>query len=84
MEREQFEVLTLEKLDKIIALVGSHRSEAVDEDVEDAKKEIENSERIAEQVICSDCNKQTTVPFKPKNNWPVYCMDCYKKRRGSQ
>lgn len=84
MEREQFEVLTLEKLDKIIALVDSHRGYETNGDVEKAKKEIEDSESIAEQVICNDCNKQTTVPFKPKKNWPVYCMDCYKKRRGSQ
>ena len=29
-------------------------------------------------VICSKCGKQTQVPFKPTNNRPVYCSDCYR------
>ena len=31
------------------------------------------------QVICSACGCETTVPFEPKNDRPVYCSDCYKK-----
>lgn len=30
-------------------------------------------------VICSACGVETTVPFEPKNDRPVYCSDCYKK-----
>ncbi|MDD3150943.1 MAG: zinc-ribbon domain containing protein [Candidatus Gastranaerophilales bacterium] len=30
-------------------------------------------------VICSECGCQTTVPFEPKSDRPVYCSDCYKK-----
>ncbi|OGI01082.1 MAG: hypothetical protein A2Y25_04910 [Candidatus Melainabacteria bacterium GWF2_37_15] len=30
------------------------------------------------QVICSACGCETTVPFEPKNDRPVYCSDCYK------
>ena len=33
-------------------------------------------------IKCSECGKDSTVPFKPKNEkWPVYCFDCYKKRK---
>ena len=31
---------------------------------------------------CSDCGKDCEVPFKPAEGRPVYCKDCYKKRKG--
>lgn len=35
-------------------------------------------------VTCADCGKQTQVPFKPTGDRPVYCRDCYMKRRGER
>ena len=35
-------------------------------------------------VKCADCGKQTQVPFKPSGDRPVYCRDCYMKRRGGR
>ncbi len=32
-------------------------------------------------VKCSECGKDTEVPFKPSNGRPVYCSDCYRKVR---
>jgi len=32
-------------------------------------------------VTCSECGKQTQVPFKPDGTRPVYCSECYKKHR---
>ena len=32
-------------------------------------------------VICSACGKETTVPFEPKEDRPVYCKECYTKIR---
>ncbi|MHC4916832.1 MAG: zinc-ribbon domain containing protein [Planctomycetota bacterium] len=34
-------------------------------------------------ATCADCGKETEVPFKPAGTRPVYCLDCYRKRRGS-
>ena len=31
-------------------------------------------------VTCSACGKQTTVPFEPRGDRPVYCQDCYRGR----
>ena len=28
---------------------------------------------------CSDCGKDTEVPFEPRTGRPVYCSDCYRK-----
>lgn len=30
---------------------------------------------------CADCGADTQVPFKPSPNRPVYCQECYQKRR---
>jgi CxxC-x17-CxxC domain-containing protein len=35
------------------------------------------------EVTCSECGQQTTVPFEPTAGRPVYCNDCFSKRRGS-
>lgn len=29
-------------------------------------------------VVCAQCGKDTTVPFKPRDARPVYCSDCYR------
>jgi CxxC-x17-CxxC domain-containing protein len=32
-------------------------------------------------VICDGCRCETTVPFVPRLNRPVYCDSCYKNQR---
>ncbi len=32
-------------------------------------------------VICDNCKKETTVPFKPSGNKPVYCRDCFQEHK---
>ena len=34
------------------------------------------------KIKCSDCGKEAEVPFKPRNDTPVYCKDCYFKQKG--
>lgn len=36
------------------------------------------------KVVCDDCGKNTTVPFEPSNNKPIYCRDCFEKHGGDQ
>ena len=31
-------------------------------------------------AVCAQCGKQTTVPFQPSGDKPVYCRDCYQPR----
>jgi CxxC-x17-CxxC domain-containing protein len=38
-------------------------------------------ERKMYKVICAECGKETEVPFKPDGRRPVYCKECYMKRR---
>ena len=38
-------------------------------------------ERSFTRVICSDCSKECEVPFKPSGGRPVYCKECFAKRK---
>ena len=38
-------------------------------------------EREQHAVVCSECGKDTTVPFKPRGDRPVYCSECFNKQR---
>ena len=40
-------------------------------------------ERTYTRVICSDCNKECEIPFKPSGDRPVYCKECFSKRKDS-
>ncbi len=40
-------------------------------------------QREMTSVICSQCGKQTQVPFVPRNDRPVYCSDCFATQRPS-
>ena len=38
-------------------------------------------ERTMHKAKCSECGKECEVPFKPVEGRPVYCQDCFRKRR---
>lgn len=40
-----------------------------------------SSSRPAFPVVCSECGKETTVPFEPRTDRPVYCQTCFAKHR---
>ena len=40
--------------------------------------------REMHQVICSNCGKETEVPFKPTGDRPVYCRECFAKMGGPE
>jgi len=35
------------------------------------------------KIICADCRRSSEVPFKPSGNRPVYCKECFSKRRSA-
>ncbi len=44
-----------------------------------------NYQRQMYKATCSECGKETEVPFKPKEGLPVYCKECYfKKKNGGK
>ena len=47
-----------------------------------ARKQQRNSGGRREMftVICAECGCETQVPFKPSEDRPVYCRDCFQGR----
>lgn len=45
------------------------------------RKQQRNSGREMFTVTCADCGQETQVPFKPVNNRPVYCRDCFDRHK---
>jgi len=33
------------------------------------------------EATCSNCGKTAMVPFRPTSGKPVYCDDCFSRRR---
>jgi CxxC-x17-CxxC domain-containing protein len=34
-------------------------------------------------AVCSQCGKETEVPFQPRLDKPVYCRECFQDRRAA-
>jgi CxxC-x17-CxxC domain-containing protein len=34
-------------------------------------------------ATCAECHKQCEVPFRPTEARPVYCKECFNKKRGN-
>jgi CxxC-x17-CxxC domain-containing protein len=39
--------------------------------------------RTVTTTVCSQCGKETTVPFKVTQGRPVYCRECFQQRRAA-
>jgi CxxC-x17-CxxC domain-containing protein len=37
--------------------------------------------KIETRAVCSQCGKETTVPFKPTQGRPVLCRECFQAKR---
>ena len=38
-------------------------------------------QRVETKAVCSGCQRETTVPFKPTQGRPVFCRECFQQRR---
>ena len=38
-------------------------------------------DRVLYEAICADCHKVCEVPFKPSEDRPVYCKECFARRK---
>jgi CxxC-x17-CxxC domain-containing protein len=41
----------------------------------------ERPQRQMYPAVCSNCGKETQVPFQPRGDKPVYCSDCFAEQR---
>ena len=38
-------------------------------------------QREMHKAVCAECGQECEVPFKPSGDRPIYCKECYRKRR---
>ncbi len=41
-------------------------------------------EKRRTRITCSQCGRETTVSFEPREGRPVYCEDCFSGRRAAR
>ena len=41
----------------------------------------ERAPRQMYPAVCSQCGRETEVPFQPRGDKPVYCSECFAERR---
>jgi CxxC-x17-CxxC domain-containing protein len=39
--------------------------------------------RVETSAICSQCGRDTTVPFRPTQGRPVFCRQCFQDRKAT-
>ena len=37
--------------------------------------------RQMHKAVCAECGQECEVPFKPTEGKPVYCKECFRKKR---
>ena len=37
--------------------------------------------REMHKTVCNECKQECEVPFKPTEGKPVFCRECFQKRR---
>ena len=46
-----------------------------------AQQDKKRHERPLYQAVCAECRKECEVPFKPSGERPVFCKECFAKRK---
>ena len=50
----------------------------------DAKKNAAKAPRELFTTVCAECGKEAVVPFKPRDDRPVLCSECYAAKSASE
>ena len=50
----------------------------------DARKNAARGERQMFTATCASCGAEAKVPFRPREDRPVYCSDCFAKMKEEQ
>lgn len=48
------------------------------------ERRFDRGPREMHKAVCSECKKECEVPFKPTEGKPVFCRECFAKKRSFQ
>lgn len=47
----------------------------------DKRRSFDRGPRKMFKAVCADCGKECEVPFQPTEGRPVFCRDCFAKKK---
>jgi CxxC-x17-CxxC domain-containing protein len=50
-------------------------------DFDGGGRRFDSGPREMHDAVCSECGQACQVPFKPTEGKPVYCRDCFAKKK---
>lgn len=50
----------------------------------DARKNAGKTERETFTATCANCGREARVPFRPREDRPVYCSECYAQLKSQE
>ncbi|MBN2102309.1 MAG: hypothetical protein JW716_05560 [Candidatus Aenigmarchaeota archaeon] len=48
------------------------------------RRDFNRGPREMHKAVCADCGQECEVPFQPDEDRPVFCRDCFRKRKDSR
>jgi CxxC-x17-CxxC domain-containing protein len=48
-----------------------------------APRDAHHHARVETRATCSQCGKETTVPFRPTQNRPIFCRECFTQKKAA-
>jgi CxxC-x17-CxxC domain-containing protein len=60
---------------------ASGQAQAEEVPVQEPVATVVSSVKEVSEILCAECGKKTTVPFKPRLLKPVYCKSCFDKQK---
>ncbi|MEW6100828.1 MAG: CxxC-x17-CxxC domain-containing protein [Candidatus Omnitrophota bacterium] len=84
MVKIQHQLMALEKkIDSLISQSQERPPQRFEHFRHREKRDQGNSygERRFTKAICAECHKECEVPFKPSGDRPVYCKECFSRRK---
>jgi CxxC-x17-CxxC domain-containing protein len=78
---EQHLILLDRKIDMLISRSSASQRFEQPQRHGEVKQNNAYRERTMYKAVCADCSKECEVPFKPKEDRPVYCKECFAKRK---
>jgi len=45
------------------------------------KRDFDRGPREMHKAVCSECGQECEVPFKPTEGKPIFCRECFAKKR---
>lgn len=79
-------VILERKMDTVLSALGSKPASSSYDQAKPFQK-FESSQpaprrdRVLYEAVCADCSKVCEVPFKPSEDRPVFCKECFGRRK---